>query len=46
MQSSSDSYLKTMNDLMEIVKGENFSEIIIYGAGEVGKLRKFAEINK
>jgi len=44
---SSDSYLKTMNDLMEIVRGENFSEIIIYGAGEVGKsARKAAEINQ
>ena len=36
-----------MNDLMEIVRGEDFSEIIIYGAGEAGKaLYKAAEINE
>ena len=46
-ESSSESYLQTMNNLMGIVKGENYPRIIIYGAGEVGKsARKAAEINQ
>jgi len=46
-QNTSDSYLQSMNDLVEIVKAKGFSEVIIYGAGEVGKaLYKAAEINE
>jgi len=46
-QNTSDSYLQTMNDLVEIVRAKGFSKIIIYGAGEAGKaLYKAAEINK
>lgn len=44
--SSSDSYLQTMNNLIELVKSEKFSNIIIYGAGEVGKAaKKAADMN-
>jgi predicted HAD superfamily hydrolase len=46
-QNTSDSYLQSMNDLVEIVKAKGFSEIIIYGAGEAGKaLYKAAKINE
>ncbi|MFL2938569.1 MAG: HAD family hydrolase [Opitutales bacterium] len=46
-QHTSDSYLQSMNDLVEIVKAKGFSKIIIYGAGEAGKaLYKAAEINE
>ena len=46
-QNTSDSYLQSMNDLVEIVKAKGFSKIIIYGAGEAGKaLYKAAEINE
>ena len=45
-KNTSDSYLQIMNDLIEIVKAKDFSNIIIYGAGEVGKaLHKAAGIN-
>ena len=45
--STADSYLQSMNDLMEIMKAEVLSSIIIYGAGEAGKaLLKAAEINE
>lgn len=45
--SSSDSYLQTMSNLLEFIKGEDLSDIIIYGAGEVGKsARKAAEITQ
>ena len=44
--SASDSYLQVMNDLMALVKEEDFYSIIIYGAGEAGKaVRQAAEIN-
>ena len=46
-QNNSDSYLQSMNDLVEIIKAKGFSKIIIYGAGEAGKaLYKAAEINE
>ena len=36
-QNSSDSYLKTMNDLSLTLKAKDISNIIIYGAGDAGK---------
>jgi len=44
--STSDSYLQTMNDVIESAKIDKLSKIIVYGAGEVGKAAvKAAKIN-
>jgi len=45
-RNTSDSYLQTMNDVIESAQIDKFSKIIIYGAGEVGKAAvKAAKIN-
>ncbi|MFL2913063.1 MAG: hypothetical protein ACJZ64_00315 [Opitutales bacterium] len=45
-QNSSDTYLQSMNNVMEIIKTDHISRIIIYGAGEVGEATyKASEIN-
>ena len=44
---TSDSYLKTMNDLSQTLKAKAISSIIIYGAGDAGKsMLTAATINK
>lgn len=43
---TSDSYLQTMNDVIESAQIDKLSKIIVYGAGEVGKAAiKAAKIN-
>jgi predicted HAD superfamily hydrolase len=43
---TSDSYLQTMNDVIESAQIDKFSKIIVYGAGELGKAAvKAAKIN-